>query len=547
MSSAIQQLLNSLQPTNVDGKSFAIGAASATSLIALYQIATAPEGAVKDAVYSWLTRLPITSQLIARENAKMLAKITSATSPEESSASGASAGDVAEITGQAASTSIVPRFTSIPEHGMDRQQLLDMMANFVTKDCDWQHGRAFGFVYHGGAQHVEFMNKVYALFSSTNPLHTSAFPSVQRMEAQVVRMTADMLHGDANVCGTMTSGGTESLLMALKTYRDYARTTRGITRPEVVLPITAHPALAKGAHYFCIKLVYVDVDPVTKRCNLAELEKAINRNTICIVGSAPAYPHGVVDPIPEMAALAQKKGVPMHVDGCLGGFVLPWVERLGYKVPVFDFRNPGVTSMSADVHKYGYAAKGASIVLYRNKELRQHQFFATTNWPGGLYASPSVAGSRPGGLIATAWASMIAMGQDGYMQLASEIMKATKALIAGVNATEGLYVIGEPEACIFAIASDKFDVLALGDGLSKKGWHIERQQNPPSLHCTVTARHVEFYEDFIQDLREVVRRYLDHPEEFTKGLAAIYGASVKMPSKAVEGFMCAYLDQLYNV
>eukprot|EP00762_Andalucia_godoyi_P006072 ANDGO_00335.mRNA.1 Sphingosine-1-phosphate lyase len=536
---------------DVDPKSFSLGAGSLAALYAVSKVLSSPEGlsvlnplpALKDFGYFAVSRVPGGAALIAKENSKMIEKMNKAFSKAEAS----HAADDAEADGVTQSRTIVPRHTKIPEVGVDRNELLATMRKFIEYDCDWQHGRAFGFVYHGGEEHVDFMNKVYAAFSSTNPLHTSAFPSVQVMEAQVVRMTASMLHGPEDACGTMTSGGTESLMMALKTYRDYAAAIKGITRPEAVMPITAHPALAKGAHYFGIKIIYVPVNEISKKCDLSALEKAISKNTICIVGSAPQYPHGVVDPIPEMSEIARKRGIPMHVDGCLGGFIVPWIEKLGYPMPVFDFRNPGVTSMSADVHKYGYAAKGASVIVYRSPDLRNHQFFTITTWPGGLYGSPAAAGSRPGGLVATAWASMIAMGENGYLALAADIMKTTKALQDAVNSIDGLHVVAQPETCIFAIGSDTFDILAIGDGLSKKGWHLERQQLPASLHCTVTARQVDHYADFIRDLKEVVERYKSHPEEFREGLAAIYGASTKMPAKAVSSFIVQFMANLYKV
>lgn len=543
----IDELASSLQRglAQVDRSSFALGAGSVLAGYWIHRLLivsdpddpvvaffSSPVSSIKNMVYRAAAALPGTSDLVDRENAKVVEKISEAAKESEG---------------------VVPTHLAIPELGMDREALLDAMAKFVEHDCDWKHGRAFGFVYHGGDAHVAFMNRVYSLFSSTNPLHTSAFPSVQRMEAQVVAMTAAMLHGDPRTCaGTMTSGGTESLLMMMKTYRDLFRAIHGSSsrKPVVVLPITAHPAIEKAAHYLCMKTIYVPVDPTTRRCDLAELRRVLSAHgsSVClVVGSAPAYPHGTVDPIEEMARVASERKIPMHVDGCLGGFVLPWIEKAGYPVPLWDFRVAGVTSISADVHKYGYSAKGASIIVYRNRELRQYQFFSYTGWPGGLYGSPAAAGSRPGGIIAAAWASMLAMGQNGYTELARDLMQTTAELQRGIREISGLKIIGTPHACIFAVGSDDFDILAVGDGLSKKGWHIERQQHPNSLHFTVTARHLEHYVDFLKDLAEVVDRLKTHPEEFAHGLAPIYGAATKLPSAAVDKFILTYMDSLYKV
>ncbi|MCP4722166.1 MAG: aspartate aminotransferase family protein, partial [Desulfobacteraceae bacterium] len=273
---------------------------------------------------------------------------------------------------------------------------------------------------------------------SSNGLNPMAFQSLKRFETEVVRMTADLLNGDDEVVGIMTSGGTESCLLAVKTYRDMAR-KKGIKRPEMILPESAHVAWEKGAEYFNVKAIHVPLDK-EYRMDVDKVKKAITRRTVMILGSAPGYPHGVVDPIESLGAVALEKNIPLHVDACVGGYLLPFVEKLGYPVPKFDFRVPGVTSISADTHKYGYSAKGASTILYRNMDILEHQMFVFTEWPGGIFASPGLLGTRPGSNIAAAWAAMQAMGEDGYLKNAKKIMDTTQKLIKGIGAIEGLEI-----------------------------------------------------------------------------------------------------------
>jgi len=295
---------------------------------------------------------------------------------------------------------------SFPKAGRSREDVLDTMRAARDHDIKWQRGRAFGLVYHISEEIDELLKEAFTMFFSENGLNPTAFPSLRKFESEVVAMTASLLGGDSNVCGNMTTGGTESLLMAVKTARDWARDHHPeISEPEIVLPDTAHPAFDKAGSYFDVRIVHV---PVLEdfRADVAAMQQAINPNTIMLVGSAPSYPHGVVDPIGELAAIAQERGLLFHTDSCVGGFMLPFIRKLGYEVPPFDFSVPGVTSMSADLHKFGYAAKPASVVLYRTPELRRKQMFVAINWPGGIYPSPTMTGSRAGGPIAAAWALM---------------------------------------------------------------------------------------------------------------------------------------------
>ena len=312
---------------------------------------------------------------------------------------------------------------------------------------------ASGAVYNGDRDHIDFVSRVYALHSQVNPLHPDLWPSAAKFEAEIVAMTAHMLNGDKavvpvgseeGVCGSVTSGGSESILLAMKTYRDWARATKGITEPELVVPVSAHAAFHKAAQYFGLKLRVVPLD--ADFCvDLAALEAAVNEKTIAIVGSACNFPYGTIDPIESLSAIAKERGVGLHVDGCLGGFFLPWAERLGQPVPTFDFRLPGVTSISCDTHKYGYAPKGTSVVLYRGAALRRFQYFTTSDWPGGLYYSPTFSGSRPGGLSAACWAALVSIGEQGYLEATRRILDAVAVMKQGVADIPELRLMGRPD------------------------------------------------------------------------------------------------------
>ncbi|KDO81829.1 hypothetical protein CISIN_1g009181mg [Citrus sinensis] len=328
-------------------------------------------------------------------------------------------------------------WTELPRAGLG-VGVIEKLKEEKGKDVVWQ-GKCSGTVYIGGSEaegHFSLINEACSMFAHTNPLHLDIFQSVARFEAEVIAMTAALLGNKekasgGQVCGNMTSGGTESILLAVKSSRDYMRNKRGITRPEMIIPVSAHSAYDKAAQYFNIKLWRVPVDKEF-RADVKAIKKYINRNTVLIVGSAPGFPHGIIDPIQELGELALSHGTCLHVDLCLGGFVLPFAKKLGYPIPPFDFSVQGVTSISVDVHKYGLAPKGTSVVLYRNREIRKHQFVAVTEWSGGLYVSPTVAGSRPGGLIAGAWAALMSLGQEGYLENTKAIMEVSESIQKGL-------------------------------------------------------------------------------------------------------------------
>jgi len=400
-----------------------------------------------------------------------------------------------------------------PTTGKTKDEVLAIMRAARDHDVQWQKGRAFSLVYHAGKDVDDLLKEASLLFFSENGLNPAAFPSLKKFETEILAMAASLL-GDENAVGSVTSGGTESLLMAVKTARDWARKHRPeIKEPEMIVPISGHPAFEKGSEYFGVKAVRTPLKP-DSRADADAVRKAITPNTILIVGSAPAYPHGVVDPIRELAAIAKEHEVLFHTDACVGGFMLPFVRKLGYSVPDFDLSVPGVTSISADLHKYAYASKGASVILYKTPELRRHQMFVSTDWPGGIYPSPAMGGTRPASPVAAAWAVLNYLGESGYLELTDAVMKTAKRLQEGVNAIPGLKVMSDPEMSVFAIGSDGLDVYTLADELTKRNWHLDRQQFPPTLHMTVQYGHVGVVDEFLSDLADAAKAV--HKPSFEK-------------------------------
>jgi len=450
-----------------------------------------------------------------------------------------------------------PSYSALPAEGTSRTEVLEMMRTMSEREeSRWRDGYVSGAVYHGNRDHIEFLSEVYALHSQVNPLHSDLWPSATKYEAEIVAMTAAMLSGDAvpagpkgeeGVCGVVSSGGTESILLAMKTYRDQARAKRGIKHPELVLPTTAHAAFDKAGLYFGIDLVKVPVGADFK-ADVAAMTQAITRNTIALVGSTPSFPHGVIDPIESLSEVARGHGIGMHVDACLGGFVLPWAERLGYKVPVFDFRLPGVTSMSADTHKYGYAAKGTSVVLYRGQALRRFQYYTTTEWPGGMYFSPTLAGSRPGALSASAWAAMVSIGERGYMDSTRAILETAATIREGIEAIPGLRVLGDP-LWVIAFAAEDLDIYRVMEHMSHQGWNLNGLHKPACVHLCVTLRHTQdgIAERFLSDLREATSVVAATPSE-GGSIAPVYGLAGTIPVRGVvSDVLERYMDLLYKV
>lgn len=395
----------------------------------------------------------------------------------------------------------------IPERGMSRDEIHAKLAEAREADTDFRTGRVFGYAYDAGREAERVAKEAYMGFLSENALDPRVYPSLRRFEVEVVSMCREHLRGGPEVVGTFTSGGTESVLLAVKTARDYFRAHKPeIREPEMVLPVTAHAAFHKAAHYFDVKVVLVDVDPTTFEVDPEVVKEAIGPNTILLVGSAPGFAHGVVDPIRELGQLALEHGLLLHVDACIGGFLLPYVRRLGRDVPDFDFSVPGVTSISMDLHKYAFCAKGASVVLVKDKALREHQIFGCADWMGYSVVNTTVQSTKSGGPMAAAWATLHHIGDAGYLELARRSMDATDRLIAGIESIEGLRIMGKPVMSLFAFTADDVDIFHLADEMKLKNWLVGPQlacgPSKENIHLTIGPTHDAMVDEFVRDLRE---------------------------------------------
>ena len=479
-----------------------------------------------------LKQIPATRKLIEKENEKLTADIEKSLKPYRGR---------------------FESYTSLPHQGFEREKILtDIQTMHNLESVRWQNGYVSGGIYHGDEKHIDFLNKVYSLHSQSNPLHSDLFPSATKFEAEVIAMVATMMGqgkttDGSTVVGAVSSGGTESILLAMKTYRDRAREEQGITAPEMILPTTAHTAFDKASHYFGIKQIRVALN-ADFTVNLEAVRQAITKNTVVIIGSAPSFPHGAFDNIPALSQLALENNIGFHTDSCLGGFVVPFAEKLGYPVPIIDFRLPGVTSMSVDTHKYGYAAKGTSVVLYRNAALRHYQYFTATEWPGGLYFSPTIAGSRPGALSAMCWASLLSMGENGYLQATKAILDTAEKIRNGLSEIPELQVLGKP-LWIIAIGSESLNIYEILEQMSQRHWSLNGLHKPACFHIALTLRHTQpgVADRFLKDLKESVAFVKANPGN-KEGLAPIYGMASSLPFRGmVSDILKQYMDVVYKV
>ncbi|MFZ4714287.1 MAG: pyridoxal phosphate-dependent decarboxylase family protein [Bacteriovoracaceae bacterium] len=438
---------------------------------------------------------------------------------------------------------------NIPKSGRAIDEVLKELNSFKAEDANYKEGKTWSLVYYMGEEHNKLLKEAYSSFMHENGLNPMAFKSLRKMEHEVIRMAAALFHGNEETVGVMTTGGTESVMLMVKTLRDRARKEKPwIRNPEIIAPESVHVALHKGCEYFDVKLKLVKLDK-NYQVDMKAVKKAINRNTIGVVGSAPQYPHGVMDPIVELSDLCYEKKIPLHVDACLGGFLLPWFKKLGAPIPDFDFSLKGVTSISADLHKYGYTAKGASVLLYRSMEVMKYQFFIFEDWPGGVFASPSMPGTKSGGSIAAAWATIQVMGEDGYLKHAKVIMETVKELHDGINAIAGLKILGKPLMSVFAYVSTdhKLNIYAVGDLMQKRGWHIDRGQFPETIHAMVTPNHAQSVELYLKDLRESVEMIKADPSLNNSAQAATYGMMANIPVRSmIKKQVWKMMQQLYS-
>ena len=449
-------------------------------------------------------------------------------------------------------------YHQIPEKGRAQKDIFSELSIMSEEEnAKWKNGKVSGTFYHAADEHRAFLNNVFSLFSHVNVIQADLCPSMSKFESEIVSMAASILHADAvkkvnpedTVCGTVTSGGTESIIMAMKVYRDHAYKEKGITAPEIIKPKTAHPAFDKAGGYFGIKVVDIPVELPDFRVDPNAVASAINKNTVAIIGSAGNYPYGLIDPLEELSEIALAHDIGFHVDGCLGGFILPWIEKLGYNIPIFDFRLPGLTSMSADTHKYGFGLKGTSVVLYRNKNLRKYQYFNVPDFPGGIYVSPSSSGSRSGGLTASTWASMVYLGEEGYMKAAREIMTVADKIKQGIDDIPELLLIGEP-TFVISFRSEEIDVFHVNDFMKTKGWRFNVLQLPPALHFCVTMPQTQVpgvADQLINDLYSGVE-YAKSKTGTVAETTALYGMAGTVESnQMVSELLYGYLDYFYTV
>ncbi len=423
---------------------------------------------------------------------------------------------------------------SFPDEGLDDDTIVEQLRSIAHReDKTWESGKCSGTMYCGDHDHYALLNECFGYFSHVNALQRDMCPSMSRFESEIIAMTLDMLHADVarehdpahTPCGALGSGGTESIQNAMLAYRDWARAEKGITNAEIIWPDTAHPAFHKAAHAYGMTIVMAPTDPATTQVDVDWVRDHVTENTAVIIGSAGNYPYGTIDPIEQLSDIALEHGVGLHVDGCLGGFILPWGEALGYDIPLWDFRVPGVISISTDTHKYGYGLKGTSVISYRDKSLRQHQYYVLPHWKGGAYASPGIAGSRSGGLIAATWASMVKTGRQGYMAKARPIFETSFAMQEAVTSHPELKLMGKPTWC-FSMSSDVFNIYHVNDFMKTRGWRFNGQQNPDAIHMCVTGPQTQdgVVDTFARDLGDAVSYAREHRDEKPQS-GGVYGGA----------------------
>ena len=435
----------------------------------------------------------------------------------------------------------------LPQKGMQKEQILNLIDKLPKSKNNWKDGKISGTVYDANTNLTELINNIINRYQWSNPLHADLFPQIREMEASIVSFCIDLYEGDKNVCGTVTTGGTESIILSCKSHRDYYKKNKNIIEPEIIAPVSVHVAFDKACHYLGIKLIKI---PVYENGlpSLLDLEEKINDNTILLVGSAPSFPHGVIDPIEEMSNLALKYNIGLHMDACLGGFILPFIEN-----NIYNFNLNGITSISLDTHKYGYGPKGGSVVLYKNMELVHSQYHVVTDWPGGIYVSPSIPGSRNGSIIAGTWAAMLYNGKKGYTDKMLEIFELKEQILQDLNEIKELEVIGNPESTIIALRCSKDfpknNIYLIYQYLTNKGWSLNSLQFPPSFHICLTSIHCQQDEDlgkiFINDLKEGIQDIKNNPDKKASGMASIYGTSQSIPDRSIIEELSFHYQDLY--
>ncbi|KAA8650211.1 hypothetical protein EYZ11_003934 [Aspergillus tanneri] len=451
----------------------------------------------------------------------------------------------------------IHRFTTLPANGWDNEEVVAELEKLSSMEhVRWEDGRVSGAVYHGGREMIELQNKAYGAFTIANPIHPDVFPGVRKMEAEIISMALALFHAPNDAAGATTSGGTESILAACLAARERGRIEKGIRKPEMIIPTTAHPAFRKAGHYFNIQIHEVDCPAPSYQADVRKVSRLVNSNTILLVGSAPNYPHGIIDDITTLSRIAESRKVLLHVDCCLGSFMVSILEKAGFDSVPFDFRLPGVTSISCDTHKYGFAPKGTSVIMYRTKQLRSYQYYIAPDWSGGVYASQGMMGSRAGALLAGCWASMVKQGEAGYIEACRRIVGCTKRIERTLREAplgDHLQVIGMPMVSVVAFTSATVNIWHIADEMSARGWHLNALQDPPAIHIAVTLPIVQAADQLLADLQEVVEAEVSRIDRGETGQGtpgnsfALYGVAGSMPNKGVVvKLIRGYLDSLYS-
>lgn len=438
----------------------------------------------------------------------------------------------------------------MPEKSTPKEEIIKQIREMhEAESSQWHSGKISGSFYHGDQDHYDFLNEAFSYYSQVNTIQRDVCPSITKYEGEVIAMTLDIFNGDAvnkrdpkqKATGSLTTGGTDSIFQSVYVHREWAA-EKGITQPEIVLPVSAHPAFFKAAHYLNIKAITAKIDE-NYQADVQDIESKITANTIMIMGSAGNYGHGIIDPIEKLSDLAVKYKVGLHVDGCLGGFILSWAQPLGIDCPVFDFRLPGVTAISADTHKYGYSLKGTSTVLFSNEDLRRYQYYGQIEWPGGVYISPGFNGSKSGGMFAATWAAMVHYGKEGYLKRAKQIFEVNARMKKVVRAIPELKLFGD-SLFITAIGSDAFNIYHVNDYLKTKGWRMNGQQNPNGFHFCITGPQVTnpgIADDFEKDLKDAVA-YAKVQKGDPKSAAMYGGAGREIDPSMYMPMLQAYSD-----
>lgn len=392
-----------------------------------------------------------------------------------------------------------------PQSGTDWPQLMQEMKSRGENDAKWRDGKTAVYVFNAGEDVLQVQKEAYTLYMSENGLGPMAFPSLKKMEEEVVGMGLSILHGPESAAGNITSGGTDSITMAILSARDFARDRKGInSSANIVIPWSAHPAFSKASRLMDLEVRRVATGP-DLLADVEAMAREIDKNTILIAGSAPSFPYGLIDPISKLGELAQEKDVWLHVDACVGGYIAPFVRMNGVDIPPFDFEVPGVSSMSADLHKYGYCAKGASTVFYRDENLQKYMIFDHDDWPGGRMITPTLAGTRPGGAISSAWAVMNYLGVEGYRKKHKMVTDARESIQKGIESL-GFNVLGDPKLCIIAFNHPELDTFALYKQMYNRGWITSLTTEPQALHLMMSPFHVQVTSNYLSDLEDAVKQ-----------------------------------------